>query len=170
MATASKIAKNEQRRKLVARYAERRSELKEIIRRTSSTPDERAAAVSALQRLPRDSSPVRVRNRDAVDGRPRGHLRKFGLSRVRVRELAHRGELPGVFKASWWCAQRPLTARWRPRTASRSTRASGTCSRHCGRVAWRPSSLVRGSMASRPTSVSPGPPMLRGSWKLPVIS
>jgi len=101
MATASKIAKNEQRRKLVARYAERRSELKEIIRRTSSTPDERAVAVSALQRLPRDSSPVRVRNRDAVDGRPRGHLRKFGLSRVRVRELAHRGELPGVFKASW---------------------------------------------------------------------
>lgn len=101
MAKASKIAKNEQRRKLVARYAERRSELKEIIRRTSSTPDERAAAVSALQRLPRDSSPVRVRNRDAVDGRPRGHLRKFGLSRVRVRELAHRGELPGVFKASW---------------------------------------------------------------------
>jgi len=101
MATASKIAKNEQRRKLVARYAERRSELKEIIRRTSSTPDERAAAVSALQRLPRDSSPVRVRNRDAVDGRPRGHLRKFGLSRVRVRELAHRGELTGVFKASW---------------------------------------------------------------------
>jgi len=101
MATASKIAKNEQRRKLVARYAERRSELKEIIRRTSSTPDERAAAVSALQRLPRDSSPVRVRNRDAVDGRPRGHLRKFGLSTVRVRELAHRGELPGVFKASW---------------------------------------------------------------------
>jgi len=100
MATASKIAKNEQRRKLVARYAERRSELKDI-RRTSSTPDERAAAVSALQRLPRDSSPVRVRNRDAVDGRPRGHLRKFGLSRVRVRELAHRGELPGVFKASW---------------------------------------------------------------------
>ena len=101
MAKASKIAKNEQRRKLVARYAERRSELKEIIRRTSSTLDERAAAVSALQRLPRDSSPVRVRNRDAVDGRPRGHLRKFGLSRVRVRELAHRGELPGVFKASW---------------------------------------------------------------------
>ena len=101
MATPSKIAKNEQRRKLVARYAERRSELKEIIRRTSSTPDEHAAAVSALQRLPRDSSPVRVRNRDAVDGRPRGHLRKFGLTRVRVRELAHRGELPGVFKASW---------------------------------------------------------------------
>ena len=101
MAKASKIAKNEQRRRLVARYAERRAELKEIIRRPASTPDERAAAVSALQRLPRDSSPIRVRNRDAIDGRPRGHLRKFGLSRVRVRELAHRGELPGVAKASW---------------------------------------------------------------------
>jgi small subunit ribosomal protein S14 len=101
MAKASKIAKNEQRRQLVARYAERRAELKEIIRRPSSTSEERAATVSALQRLPRDSSPVRLRNRDAIDGRPRGHLRKFGLSRMRVRELAYRGELPGVTKASW---------------------------------------------------------------------
>jgi small subunit ribosomal protein S14 len=101
MAKTSKIAKNEQRRRLVARYAERRAELKEIIRRPSSTPEQRAAAVSALQRLPRDSSPVRIRNRDAIDGRPRGHLRKFGLSRVRMRELAHRGELPGISKASW---------------------------------------------------------------------
>jgi small subunit ribosomal protein S14 len=71
------------------------------LRSTASTSEQRAAAVSALQRLPRDSSPVRVRNRDAIDGRPRGHLRKFGLSRVRMRELAHRGELPGVSKASW---------------------------------------------------------------------
>jgi small subunit ribosomal protein S14 len=101
MAKKSKIAKNERRRELVARYAERRAELKEIIRRPSSAPEERQAAVSALQRLPRDSSRVRLRNRDAIDGRPRGHLRKFGLSRVRVRELAHRGELPGVTKASW---------------------------------------------------------------------
>jgi len=101
MAKTSKIAKNEQCRRLVARYAERRAELKEIIRRPSSTPEQRAAAVSALQRLPRDSSPVRIRNRDAIDGRPRGHLRKFGLSRVRMRELAHRGELPGISKASW---------------------------------------------------------------------
>ena len=101
MAKTSKIVKNEQRRRLVARYAEKRADLKEIVRRPSSTRDERAAAVSALQRLPRDSSPVRLRNRDAVDGRPRGHLRKFGLSRVRVRELAHRGELPGISKASW---------------------------------------------------------------------
>jgi small subunit ribosomal protein S14 len=99
MAKTSKIAKNEQRRKTVARYAERRAQLKETMR--TGTPEERAEAMSALQKLPRDASPVRVRNRDAIDGRPRGHLRKFGLSRVRVRELAHRGELPGVSKASW---------------------------------------------------------------------
>jgi len=101
MATKAKVARNDRRKVLVARYAERRAELKDIIRRPSSTPDHKAAAVTALQRLPRDSSPVRLRNRDAVDGRPRGHLRKFGLSRVRMREMAHRGELPGVRKASW---------------------------------------------------------------------
>lgn len=101
MAKKSKIVKNDQRRAIVARYAARRAELKEIIRRPSSTTAQRAAAQTALQRLPRDASPVRVRNRDVADGRPRGHLRKFGLSRVRVREMAHRGELPGVSKASW---------------------------------------------------------------------
>jgi small subunit ribosomal protein S14 len=101
MAKTSKIVRNERRRVLVQRHAERRAELKEIIRRPSSSVQERTEAQAALQRMPRDASPVRVRNRDAVDGRPRGHLRKFGLSRVRVRELAHRGELPGVRKASW---------------------------------------------------------------------
>ncbi|ABG97395.1 MULTISPECIES: 30S ribosomal protein S14 [Rhodococcus] len=101
MAKKSKIAKNEQRKIVVARWAERRTELKETIRRPSSSEDERAEARAALQRLPRDASPVRLRNRDAADGRPRGHLRKFGLSRVRVREMAHRGELPGVHKSSW---------------------------------------------------------------------
>lgn len=101
MAKKSKIIKNEQRKIVVARYAERRAELKELIRKPSTTPDSRAAALSELQRMPRDASPVRLRNRDASDGRPRGHLRKFGLSRVRVREMAHRGELPGVHKSSW---------------------------------------------------------------------
>lgn len=101
MARKSKIAKNEKRRAIVARYAQRRTELKEIIRRPSSTVEQRMAAQTALQRLPRDASPVRIRNRDVADGRPRGHLRKFGLSRVRVREMAHRGELPGIRKASW---------------------------------------------------------------------
>ncbi|WP_236793176.1 30S ribosomal protein S14 [Amycolatopsis sp. GM8] len=101
MAKQSKIAKNAQRRALVERYAQRRAELKETVRSRRSTPAERAAAMSALQALPRDASPVRVRNRDAADGRPRGYFRNFGLSRVRLREMAHRGELPGVSKASW---------------------------------------------------------------------
>ncbi|GGT70437.1 MULTISPECIES: 30S ribosomal protein S14 [Streptomyces] len=101
MAKKSKIARNERRRTVVERYAERRSELKEIIRRPSTPEDEREAAVRELRRQPRDASATRVRNRDAVDGRPRGHLRKFGVSRVRLREQAHAGFLPGVRKASW---------------------------------------------------------------------
>ncbi|MFE4502651.1 30S ribosomal protein S14 [Rhodococcus sp. NPDC056743] len=101
MAKKSKIAKNNQRRVVVERYAAQRSALKETIRSPKSSPEERAQAQATLQRLPRDASPVRLRNRDAADGRPRGHLRKFGLSRIRVREMAHRGELPGVHKSSW---------------------------------------------------------------------
>jgi small subunit ribosomal protein S14 len=101
MAKKSKIVKNDQRRAIVARYAERRAELKRIIRSPASTYHQRLDAQRALARQPRDASPVRLRNRDAVDGRPRGHLRKFGLSRLRVRELAHEGQLPGIRKASW---------------------------------------------------------------------
>jgi small subunit ribosomal protein S14 len=101
MAKKSKIVKNERRREIVARYAERRAELKRIIRSPASSAAQRATAQSELARQPRDASAVRLRNRDAVDGRPRGHLRKFGLSRVRVREMAHAGQLPGVRKASW---------------------------------------------------------------------
>ncbi|ORW09361.1 30S ribosomal protein S14 [Mycobacterium kyorinense] len=101
MAKKSKIVKNEKRRATVARYALRRAELKEIIRLPSTSPEQRLAAQAELARQPRDASAVRLRNRDAVDGRPRGHLRKFGLSRVRVRELAHNGQLPGIRKASW---------------------------------------------------------------------
>ncbi len=99
MAKQSKIAANERRRLVVDRHAKRRAELKEIIR--TGAPPERAAAVRELARQPRDASAPRVRNRDSVDGRPRGHLTKFGLSRVRFREMALRGELPGVTKASW---------------------------------------------------------------------
>lgn len=101
MAKKSKIVQNERRREIVARHAERRAELKAIIKSPSTTPEARVAAQSELNRQLRDASPVRVRNRDSVDGRPRGHLRKFGLSRVRVRELAHQGQLPGVRKSSW---------------------------------------------------------------------
>ncbi|MFF7006677.1 30S ribosomal protein S14 [Streptomyces fimicarius] len=100
MAKKSKIARNDSRRATVERYAARRAELKEIIR--PGTPErERVAAVEELRRQPRDASATRVRNRDSVDGRPRGYLRKFGLSRVSMREQAHAGFLPGVTKSSW---------------------------------------------------------------------
>ncbi|MFD8977557.1 MULTISPECIES: 30S ribosomal protein S14 [Streptomyces] len=101
MAKRSKIARNERRKAVVARYAERRAELKEILRRPATPAADRDAAVRELRRQPRDASATRVRNRDAVDGRPRGHLRRFGLSRVRMRQQAHAGFLPGVRKASW---------------------------------------------------------------------
>jgi small subunit ribosomal protein S14 len=108
MAKKSKIAKNERRREVVARYAARRAELKEILRRPSSTEAERAAAREEPRRRPRDASGTRVRNRDSVDdrdsvdGRPRGHLRTFGLSWVNLRGgQAHAGFLPGVRKSSW---------------------------------------------------------------------
>ena len=101
MAKKSKIAQNQRRRAIVARYAERRTELKAIIKSPTTSPEARRSAQSELNRQPRDARPVRIRNRDSIDGRPRGHLRKFGLSRVRVRELAHDGQLPGVRKSSW---------------------------------------------------------------------
>ncbi|QFZ18992.1 30S ribosomal protein S14 [Saccharothrix syringae] len=98
MAKKSKIARDRRRRETVARHAERRAELKEVVR---TDPERRAEAQRALQRLPRDASPTRLRNRDTVDGRPRAVFRAFGLSRIRLREMAHRGELPGVTKSSW---------------------------------------------------------------------
>jgi small subunit ribosomal protein S14 len=101
MAKKSKVAKNDKRKEIVARYAERRAELKRIIRAPGSTAAEREAAQRELRRQPRDASATRVRNRDSVDGRPRGHLRAFGLSRINVRRMAHAGELPGVTKSSW---------------------------------------------------------------------
>ena len=101
MATKGKIARNEQRKVVVARYAARRAELKAIIARPTSSEADRAAAQRELSRQPRDASATRVRNRDGVDGRPRGYLRAFGVSRVRMRQLAHEGYLPGVRKSSW---------------------------------------------------------------------
>ena len=101
MAKTSKIVRDAQRREVVSRYAERRATLKRVVASPSSTPGEKAAAVAELQRQPRDASATRLRNRDVADGRPRGYLRKFGLSRVRMRQMAHRGELPGVTKSSW---------------------------------------------------------------------
>ena len=101
MAKKSKIARNEQRKVIVARYNEKRIALKKTLIDENATPEEREAARVALQKLPRNASPVRVRNRDQIDGRPRGTVQKFGISRVRFREMAHRGELPGITKSSW---------------------------------------------------------------------
>lgn len=101
MAKKSKIARNTQRAAVVERYAERRAQLKRESVNPHLSPEDRAAAMAALHALPRDASPTRLRNRGASDGRPRGFLRKFGLSRVQFREAALRGELPGVTKSSW---------------------------------------------------------------------
>ncbi|MGX1852513.1 30S ribosomal protein S14 [Streptomyces sp. NBC_01456] len=101
MAKQSKIAKDAKRRATVARYAARRAVLKSVLRSPHTPEEERTAARRELSRQPRDASATRVRNRDAVDGRPRGYFRTFGLSRVRLREQAHAGHLPGVRKSSW---------------------------------------------------------------------
>lgn len=101
MASKAAIAKNEKRKELVERYWERRQELKSIIKDPKTTPESREEAIAQLAQLPRNSSKVRVRNRCAVSGRPRAYYRKFGLSRIALRDLALRGDLPGVIKASW---------------------------------------------------------------------
>jgi small subunit ribosomal protein S14 len=101
MAKKSKIARNNQRAVVVERYRVKRAELKKQLVDLNGTDESREEARVGLQKLPRNASPVRLRNRDAVDGRPRGNLSKFGISRVRFREMAHRGELPGITKSSW---------------------------------------------------------------------
>ena len=101
MAKKSKIARNEQRKVIVERYASKRLELKKTLVDPNATDEAREAARLGLQKLPRNASPIRLRNRDIIDGRPRGTLQKFGISRVRFRDMAHRGELPGITKSSW---------------------------------------------------------------------
>ncbi len=101
MAKISKVVKNNKRKKIVMRYAGRRADLKKIINNPKSTPEQVDDAVMRLQKFPRDASPIRVRNRCSQTGRPRGYLRKFGISRVALRELALEGQIPGVVKSSW---------------------------------------------------------------------
>ena len=101
MAKTSMVNRETKRTKLVKRYAAKRAKLKETIRKPTSTPAEREAAVIALAALPRDSSKSRQRFRCAITGRSRGVYRKFGLSRVKIREITNRGEIPGLSKASW---------------------------------------------------------------------
>ena len=101
MAKKSMIAREAKRARAVAKYAEKRAALKETIRNPNSSYDEVMDASDKLQKLPRDSSPVRKRNRCQITGRPHGVYSKFGLCRNKLREHAMNGEVPGLSKASW---------------------------------------------------------------------
>jgi small subunit ribosomal protein S14 len=100
----SKIAltnRDQKRRKTVKKFAAKRAELMALINNQKMSPEDRYEARLKLQKLPRNASPVRLRNRCALTGRPRGVYRKFGLGRSKLRDIAMRGEIPGVIKASW---------------------------------------------------------------------
>ncbi len=101
MAKISKVVRNNKRKKIVANFAERRLALKKIINNPGSSIEQVDEAVVKLQKLPRNASPIRVRNRCSQTGRTRGFLRKFGMSRIALRELALEGQIPGVTKSSW---------------------------------------------------------------------
>lgn len=101
MAKISMMQRELKREQLVKKYAERRRVLKEKMLDSTLSGEERLGAMLALQKLPRDSSPVRQRNRCGVTGRPKGYYRRFGLGRNKLREYAMRGEIPGLRKASW---------------------------------------------------------------------
>src|SRR5699024_11053508 len=100
MAKKCMIERQKHRRKTVDKYDERRKELKARVKDLSLSMEQRQNAVEALQKLPRDSSPTRLRNRCGQTGRPRGYYRKFGLARNKLREAAVRGDIPGLTKAS----------------------------------------------------------------------
>lgn len=101
MAKVSMVQREKKRARTVAKYAEKRAELKAIIRDPKASDDEKWEAQLKLQKLPRNASPVRQHNRCRVTGRPHGYLRKFGLCRNKLREYAMKGDVPGLVKASW---------------------------------------------------------------------
>jgi small subunit ribosomal protein S14 len=101
MAKRSMIVRQARRVKTVHKYAAKRAEYRRIVRSPTSTDDEKQVAQTKLQALPRDASPVRLRNRCSITGRPHGYYRKFGLGRNKLREATMRGEIPGLSKASW---------------------------------------------------------------------
>ncbi len=101
MAKTSMIERDKRRAKTVKKYAAKRAKLKEQVRDPKASQEERMAAVEALQKLPRDASPSRMRNRCAITGRPRGTYSKFGLGRSKLREATMRGDVPGLRKSSW---------------------------------------------------------------------
>jgi small subunit ribosomal protein S14 len=101
MAKLSLIQREKKRDRLVARYAKKYAELKAVANDAKKSDEERYAARLELQKLPRNANPTRQRNRCEITGRPRGTFRKFGLSRNKIRDLAFKGDIPGVVKASW---------------------------------------------------------------------
>ncbi|HNN46090.1 MAG: 30S ribosomal protein S14 [Rhodocyclaceae bacterium] len=101
MAKLALINRDEKRRQMVEKYAKKRAELVAIINNVGLSDVERYEARLKLQKLPRDASPVRLRNRCQITGRPRGVYRKFGLGRLKLRDLVMKGEVPGMVKASW---------------------------------------------------------------------
>ncbi|MFN7086387.1 MAG: 30S ribosomal protein S14 [Burkholderiales bacterium] len=101
MAKTALINRDQKRRATVKKFAAKRAELLAIVNNQKLSPEERYEARLKLQKLPRNASPVRLRNRCALTGRPRGVFRKFGLGRCKLRDIAMRGEVPGVIKASW---------------------------------------------------------------------
>jgi small subunit ribosomal protein S14 len=101
MAKLALINRQEKRRALVKKYQRKRATLLSIANSAKASDEDRAAARQKLQELPRNSNPTRLRNRCAITGRPRGYFRKFGLARNKLREIAMRGEVPGIVKASW---------------------------------------------------------------------
>jgi small subunit ribosomal protein S14 len=101
MAKTALINRDQKRRKTVKKYAAKRLQLQALVDDQKLSPEDRYEARLKLQKLPRNSSPVRVRNRCALTGRPRGVFSKFGLGRSKLRDIAMRGEIPGVIKASW---------------------------------------------------------------------
>jgi small subunit ribosomal protein S14 len=101
MAKTAVVNRDQKRRLIVKKYAKKRAELLAIIANSKFSDEDRRAARRRLEELPRDSSPTRLRNRCKLTGRPRGVFRKFGLGRNKLRDIAMRGEIPGVVKASW---------------------------------------------------------------------
>jgi small subunit ribosomal protein S14 len=101
MAKKSAVEKNNRRRRLAERFAARRKALKAVVMDRGRDPEERFEATLRLAELPRNSSRARIRNRCSLTGRPRAYYRKFGLSRIALRDLASEGQIPGVVKSSW---------------------------------------------------------------------
>ena len=101
MAKTSMIARENRRKKMVQRFAEKRARLKELIRNPNTPDEDRTEARIKLQKLPRDANPIRLQRRCALTGRPHAVYRKFGLGRIKLRELAMKGDIPGLVKSSW---------------------------------------------------------------------